>query len=64
MSVGEQARAAHSSDWVDHVARVGLVAYAVVGGDAQVARGHVDAVEAGQCVAHRRVAAVADVLDQ
>lgn len=30
MSVGEQARAAHESDWLDRVARVGLVAYAVV----------------------------------
>lgn len=30
MSVGQRARAAHESDWVDRVARVGLVAYAVV----------------------------------
>lgn len=30
MSVGHQARAAQQSDWVDHLARVGLVAYAVV----------------------------------
>ncbi|QWF20304.1 DUF1206 domain-containing protein [Nocardioides sp. LMS-CY] len=30
MSVGQRARAAHESDWVDRAARIGLVAYAVV----------------------------------